>query len=137
MSLKEILEKTTIEFPRPIGREEAEKLLFYIAKNLPANVNTTIEYYMCYYPSADEDLIEKTKGTLKVSASVDCVRPIGLFDSFQSETWKEDMSYISSIAFQRDLGKELSDYEPEKIKLWDDVREVVEKYFKESLRTKD
>ena len=137
MSLKEILEKTTIKFPRPIGREEAEKLLCYIANNLPANVSATTEYDMFYYHSLDEDLIEKTNGTLKVNAEVDSVKERGLFDSFESETWKEDMSYISSIAFQRARGSELSDYDPEKIKLWGGVREVVEKYFKEVLKTTD
>jgi hypothetical protein len=136
MSLDEVLEKTTIEFPRPINREEAEKLLLYIAKNLQADVRSIIKYRLTYYHDEIHKYITEDGGTLRIDATVSSLKTPALFDSFHSEPHERDRSYISEIVFGRVPGWELANYGEEKVKFWDDVRVVVNKYFKEFPRKK-
>lgn len=136
MSVDELTKKTTIEFPRPIGREHAEKMLCYISSHLPGDVNGKVEYFINYRcDSKKKDSLEE-KGTLTLFVNVNNSKKIPSFDTFVSSPWKEDSSLISKIEFQKIPGFELSEYRPEVIELWDDVRKVVNKYFEEVLKEK-
>jgi hypothetical protein len=130
MGIEEIAKENTIEFPRPIGREGAENLLCYIAKELPANISSKIEYYKTFFYDQEKDGVLEDKGTLTVIANIHDLRENGGFDSFQSKSCGGDTSYISAIASQMVPDWELSDYRPEIRKLWKDVRQIVDEYFR-------
>ena len=134
MSVDELAEKTTIDFPKPIGRESAEGLLCYLSSHLPANVSGKIEYFISYrYDSKKESSFED-KGTLKLVASVNNLKGLMASNTFISERDGRDTSLISRIAFQRVPGWDLSDYRSEVRELWDDVRKVVNQYFEGVLK---
>jgi len=128
MSFKEITDKTTIEFKRPISLEETEDLFRYIAKNMPANISSTIKYFKSFlYDNESKNTLED-KGTLEVMAGIHNLKTHE-FDAVQSTHYDKDTSLISSFAFQRIPDWELCDYRPEVKELWDQFRGLVDKYF--------
>jgi len=132
MSIDEITEKTTIEFPIPIGREHAENLLCYISSHLPGNVSSKVEYFINYLYDPGSGTLED-KGTLKLVATINDSKEPMAFDTFVSEPYPEETSFISKVAFQRIPAWELSDYRKEVKGLWEDTRRVVLDYFREVL----
>ncbi len=138
MSISEILKEAVIEFPRPIGREDSESLLCYLTRMLPANINGKIGYYLSFDHLNGE--IRRDNGTLEVSATISghCSPSSRLiFDTFTSQPFNEDSSYIKAISFALVPGWDLSDYGDERRKLWSDVRGLVNKYFKEKKEVKN
>ena len=136
MELDEIAKEGTIEFPRPISREDAENLFCYIAKELPASISSHIDYYKSFSYNEERDKVLEDEGTLIVIASVSSLKKERGYDTFVSKPGDRDTSCISAIASQTVPGWELLDYRPEVRKLWKDVREVVNRYFGEDLKTK-
>lgn len=131
MSIEEIIAKTTIELPRSLTLEEAEKLINYIAKELPGNINYNASYYNSVFHGPDNGEISKQKGTANMTAIVNSLGNLAVFDSFQFKPPEEDTSKFSTIRFQIVPDWELSDYRPEVRQLWDEVREIVGQYFKQ------
>ena len=130
MSFEEIIDKTTIEFKRPIDLKETEDLLRYIAKNMPANINSTIKYFKAFIYNNESKGILENKGTLEVIAGIHNFKTHA-FDALQSVPDNEDTFLISSVAFQRVPDWEIFDYRPEVQELWGQTRELVNKYFEE------
>lgn len=128
MSFEEIRDKTTIEFKRPIDLKETEDLFKYIARNMPANVNSTIKYFKSFLYHNEK--VSEDKGTLEVVATLHSFKTHAV-DTFKSVPYDEDTSLISSVAFDTAPGEELYDYKPEAQELWDQTKELVNKYFEE------
>lgn len=126
-----MIEKTTIEFPRPIDREDAESLLHYISDNLKGHVSGKISYFINYQYDAKTSGSLEDRGTLKVSAMISNYNEPIAFDNFTSKNWEEDTSKIKGLEFQRVPDWELSDYRPEAQKLWDDTRKIVGNFFEQ------
>jgi hypothetical protein len=135
-NIEEIIEATTIKFPRPIDREDSENLLGYLAKKLPGNISGKVEYYISFnHPNLINDGVLKEEGTLKISGVITSYDPL-VFDTFESKPWNDDTTYISEIAFSMGNGN-LSEYNQEKRQLWGNVRELVGQYFsRENKETK-
>ena len=134
MSIDEIVEKTTIELPMSLSLKGAEKLLYYLAKELPANVSYQILHHKSIYRPFRESgrKILKQDGTIVISGSISNLEKPLAFDFFQlqaSDKGRDDTSKLSVIKFNLVPGWELSEYRPEVIKLWDNVRVKVGQYF--------
>ena len=132
MSIDEIVEKTTIELPMPLSLKGAEKLLYYLAEELPANVSYHISHHKSIYRPFRESgrKILKQDGTVEINANINNLEKPFAFDGFQfTSSGMEDTSKLSVIRFNLVPGWELPEYRPEVRELWDQVREKVRQYF--------
>ena len=129
MDMEDIEKKQTIEFPRAIGREDAEDLLKYIAKEIPANVSSTIKFNKSFiYNPKKEEIVER-KGALEVSISINSLKGFKGHDTFVSNDCVNNSGSITSISATMMPSWTLIDYGPKRRELWKDVREVVDEYF--------
>lgn len=133
MPIDELLEKTRIELPRSLTLKEAEKLIYYLAKELPANIHYHTSRYRSIVRSSGEDNrseILEQDGTVEINANINNLEKPFAFDGFQfTSSGMEDTSKLSVIRFNLVPGWELSEYRPEVIELWDHVRKTVGQYF--------
>jgi len=131
-SMEKIIERTTITFPKPQNLKRVEKLLRYIATNLPANISCNSSYFTSFINS-DEEIpkLLNQRGTIKITATIHSLRNPLAFDSLESQSFNRNTSRISALAFQLVPGWDISDYKPENLKLWSEVRELTAKYFSE------
>ena len=134
MTIEEIMKKTIIKFPRPIGRKDSENLFCYLSGKLPANISGKVEYFKSFrYDEKNESVVEEN-GTLKLTATIYSLKDGTVCDYLESRPWDEDTSLISAIAFHMVPGWESSDYRPKVQKFWDQVRGLVNKYFEEVIK---
>ena len=122
MSLEDLFERSTIALPNPLDLKEAEGLLSYIAKNLPGRIAYTASYYR--HSMSDGSVQD---GSVKLGGMVIKESTFAV-DSFESIHDRNDTTKIAAIKFSPIPGYELSEHRPENIQLWDDVREMIEKY---------
>jgi len=132
MSIDELLKKTTINFPRAINLEESEKLLEYISEKLPGNINYVITYYKSFFYDEMAGKAGNSTGTLNINANIKNSKEIMAFDNMGMLSSNEDVSKLSSIEFSKTPGWSIADYRPEIQRLWDNVRNIVDAYFKEN-----
>jgi hypothetical protein len=128
MELQDIINKATIEFPRPLNLKESNKLLKYISKNLPGNVNSNIEQHKVWLYDKEKNKSRKDNGTLKIYCNINNSNKPDEFDSMVLESWKEDSSYIGSIKFKVDDDDQR--VYKRVFPLWDNVRDIVNDYFR-------
>ena len=129
MSIEEIAEQTKIEFPRDLHLKEAESLLFYIAENLPANINYQTSSHKSISRCTPAGGVAIRQGTIGLTASINSLKNPGAFDSLRFHKEVGDSSRFSHINFEMVPGWELSDYRPEVKQLWDDIRVITTEYF--------
>jgi len=127
-SLDDMLEKSTIRFPEPLTINETRKLLGYIAKTLPANINYHTSQHFSIY--AENKRVADEPGTPSVTGTIRSLKETFAADSFSSKPSDEDITRISSLRFSPMPGYELSEHRPEVVKLWKDVKTLAEAYFK-------
>ncbi|VVB78374.1 Uncharacterised protein [uncultured archaeon] len=131
-NIREIWKKAAIGFPEPIGFEETQELIDYICKNLPGRAN----YHAGYHQSVGESLVKKgeffnQRGTVDLAGMI-TRSDNSAFDGFNCLiSRQEDTSNFEALAFQVIPGYDESDYNPEVLRLWDDVRRYVGNYFKQ------
>jgi len=130
MTVDEVLEKSIIHLPMPLSLERTEKLLVYIAEQLPANLSYELSSHHSIYH--EEGKSSKQLGTVSITGSIKSLKDILASDSFQCTPSEndEDISRISQIKFSVVPGYELDEYRKEVTRLWDDVRQLVSEYFK-------
>lgn len=134
MAVEELIEKTKIGFPRPIGLKQTEEMLCYISSHLPANVSQKVEYHKRFDYDPEKDGSLENNGTLKVIASIHKMSEPFEYDTFVSYPYDKDTSFISGVKFEIVPGWNLSEYRPEVRELWDDVRNCINHYFKDILK---
>ena len=130
-TIDNLLEASTISFPRPLSLEETEKLIDYVSINLPAQIITTSEYYKTRMPTKNSPktgTLYHRRGTVKISGSITNMNNYS-FDGFYTKNDSDDSSKINAIAFQIIPGYNLEEHRPEVKQLWSDVRNQVETYF--------
>lgn len=128
MGIDELLMGPTIEFPRPLNLEETNKLLDYIAINLPAKINTKKEICCIRYHDEKENKgLKKTQRTFEIYGTIMNNNNFN-FDNF---IYILDSSKILGINFQTIPGYKLEEHKPKIRQLWEDVRKQVENYFSE------
>ena len=128
MPISELIEKSTIKFPRAISLSGAEKLLRYIADKLPANVAYTINRHRTLYHKNEME-ISLREGSTGISGNIACRKTPIAFDSFEFTLSISDSSKLDTMQFNIIPGYELSEHRQEVRKLWDETRKIVFKYF--------
>ena len=128
MTLDEVLEKATIEFPRALSLSEAKKFLSYIAEKLPGDASYTV-----FYPVEAGYLVEsgefsEDEGASIIMGRISSKRPVA-FDKFVLKVSKTNVSRLSAIRPQTN-NREFGDYSPEVRQLWDNIRKITKRYFK-------
>lgn len=131
MSIDEILNRATINFPKPISFANTEKLLLSISEGIRGEVHYSLDTPKSFIYNQEE---KKSRITLKDRM----IKQIYIKDinnhSFESAKMimsDEKSSEFSSMRFEIIPGYNLPDYRKETLQLWDDVREIVERYFSE------
>lgn len=128
MSLEEVIKRSTIEFLRPQELEAVKFLLSEITKNLPGRINYQITQYKTLLPESHG--FSEHEGTVILAGMIVNTKNPTAFDSFQTVHSREETSEIKAIRFNLIPGyNELSDYREEVVKLWDDTRKIVEKFY--------
>jgi len=126
MSLDQVLERTTINFPATIGTEEAEKLLEHIA----AKLGCRIEYHL-----SENMRLEYDKQLKKICKSAESAKIRGgiygkeICASFESFGFFASAPAYQGIRFFTPPGYDLSEISKEEIGLMDSVRKQVEAFF--------
>lgn len=126
MTVQEIAERATINFPTPLNKLEAEDLLWKIALNLPAQIDYNISSFNTLQTYEGNKKIE---GTLSIMGNIHNTKK-HVFDYFSTHPDREDTSKIAGISFSLIPGYDFSDYRPGVVELWDDVRKEIEEYYK-------
>ncbi len=134
MSLENEVEKeSTIELPHPINLLESRQILSYLARNLPANIFYT---YSCnvrliHVSKKNSDTLMRKTELTKVGVSVQSLKEGISFGSFNLEpTHMNASGLLQRIKFNTTPGYDhLSDYRPETINLWREVRRLTDEYF--------
>ena len=127
MSIDEVMQRNTIEFDPPLILEDVEELLVYVAKHLPAKIS-----YDACYGSYINGYSRNNKGPRMQGGSVKGTirkKDDATFDQFEFELANKKPLSAGSMHFFTVPGWELNEYRPEVVKLWDDVRILVDKYF--------
>jgi hypothetical protein len=124
MSLEELTEKATIEFRRPLGLKEAEDMLKQVSVQMKASINYAAQHQRTVTAGEVDEGSVQLGGMLSVLGK-------GLAEPFRLEAqYVDEECKFLRLQFQLIPGyDELSEYRPETIKIWDETREAVNKYF--------
>lgn len=146
MSLEEITKRATIAFPILATAEEVERLFGYLRQEAGVITNYSLEVHKQVgnefeEPKEHDVAIAKD---YRLNGSVLSVPSLGINDTPRSITggisarWdfhcpteiaRDHKSYFSGMKFFTTPGWSLGDYRQETLQLWDQVRELTQKYF--------
>jgi hypothetical protein len=120
--MADLKDMQTVKFPRAVDVGEVEKMLGYLATNLPANISITVKQQKTVQQG---ERLETTSceigGTISQIGSA--------YDSFACNPSKKDLARFDSFRFQPILDFNLNDYNEENVALWADTRNKVDEYF--------
>jgi hypothetical protein len=125
MSVDDVIKRATIQLRIPLDSKRTEKLLLYIAKELPVDITYVFSQHRGFLHTSNQVLSDL--GTLKIFGSISCINHRTAFDSFETIP-AHDTTLTSALRFFAIPGYELYEYPTERVCLWDDVRRIVENY---------
>ena len=127
--LDSFLEKAEIEFPRPIGSEEAKSLLTLISKKLPANIGYSSKTGGYIQPNGNPHKLKPEESDLKFEGSIrrDVNLATALFKLGRADPHKESGKY-NHLKFHAIPGRTLG-ADRDEVGIWDDVRALIKDYF--------
>ena len=124
------MQRATIEFPRSVGLEEAERLLSYVSLHLPANIHYLISQHKDL--RNDSGSISTQLGTFELGGSIQDTNKPRSFDSFNAKSrYEDDEAGLWGLSFSPIPGYSLREHRTELVQLWDDTRAIMGKYFEE------
>ncbi len=135
MSIDEtVIDKATIRFPRLISADEAEKMLCYFSTKGGMATNYSINVQKSVKKQGDglTEKVETTRYVVSINASV--IEPKSYsVNSFEYLRDVNDGSHcFSHLKFFTVPGwRRFTEYPPEVLQLWNNVRQLVGQYFKE------
>lgn len=137
--LTEIINRTHIRFPWDLTLEQARELVKYICTKLPSRANYDFSQHVeVKYAFEDklrgelpdgEEILKEEETETRFSGIIRHKIEPKAFDSFGFMPSKKDNSKLSSILFRIVDDWKITDYSPEVVQLWDDVRKIVDDYF--------
>lgn len=132
MTLDGVLDKSTIQFPRLLPRDEAEELIGYIARRLPVRVHYRTQYsrLMNFHDPDTPDKLLIKECAVSVVGDIEMVRNSMAFDTFCMEPSNGDTSKLETMRFQLVPGWELGEYRKDVRALWAYTRRAVNSYFR-------
>lgn len=127
--LDTILERATIKFPKPLDKDHAIDLLYFIEHKLPGR---RIDYIVESHHSIGKD-VEKSIREIKISGKIVAYHRNFAFADFRlnNEEVTDDPSYLSSLQFDLVPSWNLSDYGTDRLELWSKVKKLVAEYFED------
>ncbi|MFH1332434.1 MAG: hypothetical protein ABIH63_04090 [archaeon] len=129
MSIDQVIEETTIGLPKPLSLEETEKLMEYLAKQLPGDVHYKISYNKSIIHGSKDEGLLKFDGSFDIKASIKS-HSSGAYEYLNCEPNELTRdSKISVIKFTMVPGWKLFDYRKEVVGLWHEVRKIIAQYF--------
>lgn len=140
MSISEVIERATINFPKLLNSEEMEDLFRYFRQEAGLEIAYTLRTNkrmgnLSEEPTNDEPAVISS---VEISGGITNPRNYAVHDSFESqsfesrrETSDDDLPYFSGIRFSIVPGWNISDYRSEILQLWDETRGLVKRYFAE------
>ncbi len=125
--IEKIIQKATIKFPEAIDTEQAKQLLVHLAKTGGYSFGISVEQSMGI-GKRDETPAVIEKGTAAIKGMA--TNGDGGFSAFslQRET-SDDITQFSYWQFSITPGWGFSDYQPEELELWDDIRKRVNDFY--------
>lgn len=129
MNLDEVLRKTIIEFPKPLSFGEMKELFEFIIEALPAKIRYKGSFHNTLYLDQERGGVVEDLGTSSFTGHIQDVNKDS-FDAFETHPDQENSSKIFALRSSTVLNDGLES-DPRTIELWDDVRKVVNRYFKE------
>ena len=124
MSIEVVLETNVIEFERELDLEQVEDLLYCVAESLPAGIRYTKEESVAFH----QDQQDRSITDKKLRGSITSRREPFASDAFECVNGTDPIKF-RSLNFSTTPGYNLSEYRPEVIHLWRDVRSQIEVYF--------
>ena len=124
MSIEAVLETNIIEFERELELEQVEDLLYCVAESLPANIRYTKEQSVAF----NQDQQDRSATGKKLRGSITSRREPSASDAFECVNGADSLKF-RSLNFSTTPGYNLSEYKPEVVQLWRDVRAQIEIYF--------
>jgi len=125
MNEKNLIERATVEFPRPIDIDEMHALLEYVSHRMPARINYSTTHHTVLMPDSPAD-----PGSFSIGGMIRKEEEAMAFDQFETVCSSTDYQKAIGLRFNIVPGWEESDYRPEVAKLRDDTRELIGLYFK-------
>jgi hypothetical protein len=132
-SVDTVDKRSKIIFDRPLALEEAVSLIKIVANELPADVVYSSTKHAGVYCGSNPS--SETVNELRSVELGGSIRKIGdgyPHDTFQSLPVEDDPVLIKGIRFFIIPGYRLKEYNPHIVKLWDEVRDSVQRYFQKS-----
>ena len=132
LSLEEILNKATIKFPWDLTIEQSIGLMRYIEKKLPIFIrydflhSVKIGRQFGYDVRLNEEKASAQDGTISLS------NPPFTNAQFQFKPLEKDISKLEAIQFPLPKDFENTEYNPEVVQLWENVKKAVDDYFEEN-----
>ncbi len=126
---EDLTKRLTIEFPGVLTLEQTRDLFGYIARTMPANISYKDSRHGAFFHDPKTGILSEEQGTVKISADIRATNTPGAFDTCESVNYDRDSKFIAGIRFFVIPDYEIEDYRPEAVRLWDNVRELVEDYF--------
>ncbi len=130
MSLEnEVDKESIILLPRFISPGRAEKFLYYLVRKLPANISYNFPYDISLTHTGLPGFkkLKKWQNTKRIEVRLHISE--GLSTDFNIEPADRDSQRLGSIKFNTKADDKLSDYQPEVINLWHEVRRLTDRYF--------
>jgi len=129
MTIDEVLGEAKIEFPRVLSLADAENLLGYVAKNMPAEIRHNSSYNITL-ALVESEKVAKLAGSVQISGSIADVKNGRAYDGFNfNKCSGANTPGLSGMTFDMVPGWKISEYRPEVRKLWGDVRRLVRECF--------
>tara|TARA_Y100000310_G_scaffold77162_1_gene73739 strand:- start:18896 stop:19336 length:441 start_codon:yes stop_codon:yes gene_type:complete len=130
-NLQELLERTTIDFPKPVNKKEARKIFEHISKKLGEDCRIwgeSLSYFRVSRGQTQEKFIKEIKGAI-IKNSITA--------SFFLTDEENSSGMFSGIRFNTVPGYSLEQHDQKEILLYDEVREHIENYFENEVRQQE
>ncbi|MEX2017001.1 MAG: hypothetical protein WD876_00840 [Candidatus Pacearchaeota archaeon] len=134
MSLNDVLLNSIIPFPWTLTLKQVEDLTDHVGKIVKGLVKYDIAYSRkAGYEAGIAGFLRKKQTSSE--GSITLPFPPFTYGNFNFIHHKKDSLRIRGIQFQTQSDKKLSDYKPEIVQLWDDVRTAINSYFDDNSDT--
>jgi hypothetical protein len=130
MELNDVFARPTITFPEIISFAGVEGLLIYISEHLKVDVHYSLDTPKSFIY---DDNDKKSKLVLKDRVMGDILikdRKNNSLYSVKLGSQKENSLEFSFMRFDMENGGNISNYKKETLEFWDDIRDIVNDYFK-------
>jgi len=133
MDIDTIIEKSVIKFPRPLKVKKVEALLVYMAENISVNIeyNKSSDVKLTRESMHDEfsGFVPKKTYRRSLKGTITSTTDFTISESFSCEYVPNKYKQFDSIQFLTSSGN-IPKYKEEKLlKFFEDIHEVVDKYF--------